>query len=74
MAKEREADAFAVRWTFSEEEELEVLQYGPLKEKDIIDFAQKFGTHPAMIIGRFHHKEFLPYTVGRQFIQPVHLD
>jgi len=51
-----------------------VLQYGPLKEKDIIDFAQKFGTHPAMIIGRFHHKEFLPYTVGRQFIQPVHLD
>ena len=73
-AKEREADAFSVRWTFSEEEEREVLQYGLLKEKDIIDFAQKFGTHPAMIIGRFHHKKLLSYTVGRQFIQPVHLD
>ena len=63
-----------MRWTFSEEEEQEVLHYGPLKEKDIINFAKKFGTHPAMIIGRFQHKQLLSYTVGRQFIQPVHLD
>ena len=35
MSIEREADEFAVRWTFSEEEEQIVLQYGSLKEKDI---------------------------------------
>jgi HTH-type transcriptional regulator / antitoxin HigA len=72
--KELEANAFAERWTFSEEQEQEIMQFGPLNEKDIIDFAQKFGTHPAMIIGRFHHKKLLPYSIGRQFIQPVHLD
>jgi HTH-type transcriptional regulator / antitoxin HigA len=73
LAKEREADAFAVQWTFSEEEEQEVRDLKTLTEKDIIDFAQKFGTHPAMIIGRFHHKKLLPYNIGRQFIQPVNL-
>ncbi len=72
--KEREADDFAIKWTFSEEQEQEVMQLGTLNEKDIIDFAQKFGTHPAMIIGRFHHKKLLPYSIGRQFIQPVHFD
>jgi hypothetical protein len=61
---------FAERWTFSEEEEQAVIESGALTESDIIDFAQKFGTHPAMIIGRFHHKKLLPYHIGRQFIQP----
>ena len=72
--KEAEADAFAERWTFSEEEERAVIESGALTESAIIDFAQKFGTHPAMIIGRFHHKKLLPYHIGRQFIQPVHFD
>lgn len=72
--KETEADEFAVRWTFSEEEETEVLRHGKLTEQDIIDFALKFGTHPAMIIGRFQHKKLLPYSIGRQFMKPVHLD
>jgi len=72
--KEMEADAFAVKWTFSEEEEREVLQHGALTEEGIIEFARKFGTHPAMIIGRFQHKKLLPYTVGRQFMKPVHLE
>ena len=72
--KEAEADAFAVQWTFSEEEEWAVIESGALTENAIINFAQKFGTHPAMIIGRFHHKKLLPYHIGRQFIQPVHFD
>lgn len=72
--KEIEADDFAVQWTFSEEEEQEVLRHGSLSEQDIIGFARKFGTHPAMIIGRFQHKQLLPYSVGRQFMEPVHLD
>jgi len=72
--KEAEADAFAVRWTFSEEEERAVIESGALTESAIINFAQKFGTHPAMIIGRFHHKKLLSYHIGRQFIQPVYFD
>ena len=72
--KEQEADAFAVRWTFSEDEELEVMQSGSLHVHDIIDFAHKFGTHPAMIIGRLHHKKILPFSFGRMLIKPVELD
>lgn len=72
-AKEIEANDFAIRWTFSEEQEQEVLRHGALSEQDIVDFARKFGTHPAMIIGRFQHKKLLPYSVGRTFMQPVNL-
>jgi len=72
--KELEADAFAVQWTFSEEQEKEILRHTPLTEQDIIEFALKFETHPAMIIGRFQHKERLPYSVGRQFMKPIVLD
>lgn len=73
-SKELEANDFAVKWTFSEEEEAAVLANGSLKEQNIIEFARKFGTHPAMIIGRFHYKKILPFSVGRKFIRPIHLD
>ncbi|NTV34075.1 MAG: HigA family addiction module antidote protein [Deltaproteobacteria bacterium] len=71
---ERAADEFAIKWTFSEEEEQEVLKLGVITEQDIVDFAGKFGTHPAMIIGRFQHKKLIRYHVGRKFLRPVHLD
>lgn len=71
--KEKEADKFAVEWTFSEAEEKEVLSKKPLFVEDIEMFAKKFGTHPAMIIGRFHFKKLLPYSLGREFIQSINL-
>ncbi len=72
-AKEKEADAFAVKWTFTEEEEQEVLDAAPLDLDDIRKFARKFGTHPAMIIGRLQHKRLIPFSLGRDLIQPVEL-
>ena len=71
--KEQEADQFAIDWTFTEEQEEEVLEAAPLSEEDIMEFAEKFGTHPAMIIGRFHHKQLVPYSIGRSFIMPIDL-
>lgn len=73
VLKEKEADQFAIDWTFSEKEEEEVYAAKPLSENDVISFAEKFGTHPAMIIGRFHHKRLLPFSMGRQFIKPIDL-
>lgn len=73
MEKEKEADDFAVKWTFSEREEAEVISKGTITEEEIIAFAQKFNTHPALIIGRFQHKELIHYSVGRQFIKSVDL-
>ena len=68
------ADSFAVRWTFTEQEEREVINSKLLAEKDIIDFAKKNCTLHAMISGRFHHKKLLPYNLGRTFIQTINLD
>lgn len=73
MEKEKEADDFAVQWTFSNTEEEEVLSHTPLSEEDIVNFSKKFNTHPALIIGRFHHKGLLPYHIGRRFIKKIDL-
>lgn len=73
LDKEQEADEFAIEWTFSKQEEEEVLNNKPLTEDDIVKFSKKFKTHPALIIGRFHHKGLLHYSVGRKFIQKIDL-
>jgi hypothetical protein len=69
--KEKEADNFAVKWTLSEEEEREITQYSGITENDVVRFAEKFNTHPAVIIGRLQHKGMISYSTGRNFIQPL---
>jgi HTH-type transcriptional regulator/antitoxin HigA len=71
--KEEEAHQFAIKHTFTNEQEKEVLQNKIITEQDIIDYARKFNTHPAMIIGRLQHDGIIPYSVGRQFMEPVEL-
>ncbi len=71
--KEKEADAFAVKWTFSEEEEAELNQYLQIDEDLVEQFAKKFGTHPAMIVGRLHHNGIKRPPFGQKFIQPIEL-
>ena len=72
--KELEADDFAVKWTFSENEEKEVLEAESLDIEMIRSFAEKFNTHPAIILGRFQHKKFLPFSVGRELIVPIKIE
>lgn len=72
--KEIEADNFAVRWTFTEEEEKEVVEAETLNIEDICKFAKRFNTHPAIIVGRLQHKKILPYTVGRELIVAIELE
>lgn len=71
--KEEEANQFAVQWTFTEAQEKEVLDQPHLSEESIVAFSKKFNTHPAMIIGRLHHKGLLRYSLGRKFIKPIDL-
>ena len=68
---EAETETEAEAETNTEEEE--VLGCAPLTEEDIVAFSKKFNTHPALIIGRFHHKGLLHYGVGRKFIQKINL-
>ena len=74
IEKELEADAFAEKWTFSEDEEKEVLVASPLDINKVRNFAKKFNTHPAIIIGRFQHKKLIPYSMGRELIVPIDLE
>jgi HTH-type transcriptional regulator/antitoxin HigA len=67
LQKEAEANEFAIEWTFSKEQEKELLDASPLSIEMIQEFAKKFNTHPAMIIGRFHKKQFVHYAQGRDF-------
>jgi len=71
--KEDEANEFAVKYTFTHEQEKELLANRPILEDDIINYAKKFNTHPAIIIGRLQHDEIIDYWVGRQFMVPVDL-
>lgn len=72
--KETEADNFAVKWTLSIEEQNEIVQHYSITEDDVIEFAQKFNTHPAIIIGRLQHDKLIPYSVGRQFFASVEFE
>ncbi len=68
--KEKEADGFAVQWTLSDEQELEVLKKFK-KPSDAIHLAKKFNTHPAIIIGRLHRKKKLLNSQGKEFFVPI---
>lgn len=71
--KENEANAFAESITFTVEQEAEVLQKSNITEQDILEYAQKFNTHPAMIIGRLQFKGYIPFSVGHIFMEPIDL-
>jgi len=47
------------------------LQRFQIIDEDIIEFAAKFKTHPAIIVGRLQRKGLMHPTVGKKFIQAV---
>lgn len=75
LEKEAEADAFAIKWTFSEEQEEEYLRDAIIDaEQDIRGYAKKFNTHPSIIAGRlFRNKQISPARAFKYF-SPVNLD
>lgn len=71
LIKENEADEFAVKWTLTEEQEVEILNAAPINDQDIRDFAKQYNTHPAIIIGRLQHKKLIPFSLGREYFEQV---
>lgn len=68
---EKEADSFASQWLLHEKEEEQILQCHELNDDVISEFAKKFYTHPAIIIGRLHHKGIMGYKYGRIFFESI---
>ncbi len=73
LDKEKEADNFAIRWTFTKEEENELLKKTHINENEIYHFAKECNTHPAMIIGRLQKRGIISYQMGQNFIQKIEI-
>jgi addiction module HigA family antidote len=73
LKKEREADQFAVKWTFSEEQESGLLEQFHITEDFVMEYARTCNTHPAMIIGRLQKKGIYNYFQGQKFLIPIDL-
>ena len=74
--QESEANAFAVGWTLTEEQEQQVVNTSPLTVEAVTQFAQEFETHPAIIIGRLIRRGILHSSVGYTygFFEKIELD
>ena len=73
--KEKEADDFAIKYTLSAEQEAELRENLPLTKQAIVEFANKFNTHPAIIIGRFarEHADLNKIGWGLKYFKKVDL-
>lgn len=59
LEKEKEADEFAVKWTFSIKEECHFLSQGDYSKDAIMKYAAHIGTHPSIIGGRLAYKNII---------------
>jgi len=68
---EAEADSFASTWILTSAQLNEIWQTPVLNDEKIFQFAAKFVTHPACIIGRLQHLKYLGYGKGNHFFEKV---
>ena len=73
ISKEKEADEFASKIVLSNEEEQEIIKSGDYSPSNIKSFAEKFGTHHSIIIGRLQYHKIIPYNYDSQLLEKVEL-
>jgi len=74
IQKEDEADRFAVKWTLTIEGEKALLERDTFHESDVVAFAKRYSTHPAIIVGRLQRDKKVTHSFGRRFLINVELD
>ncbi|SNR39199.1 addiction module antidote protein, HigA family [Lutibacter agarilyticus] len=68
---EEEANKFSANLLLSKEQEAEILSNRRLSEGDIINYAEKFNTHPAIIIGRLQYLKLVPFGLGNNLFNSI---
>jgi len=68
---EIEANDFSANLLLNKDQELEILSNRVLKEDDVVKYAEKFKTHPAIIIGRLQHLKLFPYGMGNHLFNAI---
>lgn len=71
--KEAAADNFASQLLLSSAEEETVITGKDYSSKAIIQYAEQFGTHPSVIVGRLQHKKVIGYWQDSNLIDKVNL-
>lgn len=74
LKKESEADTFAAKHLLSAEQQALLLEQMPLNDTELARWADRFGTHPAILVGRLQHLGHWPYSRGHQFFETIDLD
>lgn len=64
MEKEQQADAFASNILLPKEQEEAIISAGNFSDRAIQQLALHYATHPAIIVGRLHYRNVLPYNRG----------
>lgn len=70
---EKEADDFSADFLLNKDEVREIISNHTLTEADIIRYAKKFNTHPAIIIGRLQHLKLVPFGLGNNLFNSISL-
>ncbi len=74
IEKEKEADEFAVKWTLDKAQEKEITSLDIISDEQIISFAENFGTHPGIIVGRLQYLGLIKQSEGNDLKEVVNLD
>lgn len=73
LEKEDEANIFAAKILLPENQLQQIIDAGPLTEKMIYKFAEKFRTPSGVIIGRLQHLKLIPFNIGNNYRQKIDL-
>lgn len=74
IAKEAEADEFAANILLTPQEEDAIVSGNDYSIAAIKTYANKFGTHPSIIVGRLQHLRLIPKTADVELLQSIKLN
>ncbi len=71
--KENEANQFSSHVLLSRADEDEIIRNGVFTPDAIKEYADRFNTHPSVIVGRLQHHKVIPYTKNSDMLLPIDL-
>ncbi len=71
--KEQEADDFASKLVLQKVEENEIIANKEYNQKTIKYYAEKFGTHHSIIVGRLQHNKIIPFNCDFHLLDKIDL-
>ena len=72
-AKEKEANLFAQKYLFPQAAYESLTANMHLNDRDFVEYAATYETHPAIIVGQLQHAGLIGYQQFNQFKVPINL-